>query len=58
MPTKRLLYTIGEIKETLARRHKIPIENVSIFDDATLMADYGGGTMELKDDNFIFQITK
>lgn len=56
--TTRIIYTLGEIKELLAKRHKRPIECVEVFDGATLTADYGGGTMDLRDDTFIFQVTK
>ena len=56
--TVRFIYTLGEIKELLAKRHRTDIKNVEIFEGAALEADYGGGTIDLKEDNYIFQITK
>jgi|GEM_PF-5922280 hypothetical protein len=36
MPTKRILYTLLEIKSLLARIHQVKIENVEVFENETL----------------------
>jgi len=32
MPQTRILYTLGEIKELLAEKHKVPVEAVDVFE--------------------------
>jgi hypothetical protein len=57
MPVNRKLYTVGEMKELLAKKNKVPIKNVSVYDNATLHYNIEfGEEIELGNDHFLFQI--
>ena len=61
MPTKRILYTLLEIKSLLARIHQVKIENVEVFENETLFFDdyhLQGGDLKVENNTFLFQITK
>lgn len=59
MPTKRLLYTFGEIKELLARIHNVCIQDVSSFENKQIDIELCQGSMkEVDDDTYLIQVTK
>lgn len=58
MPTKKLVYTQGDIKELLSRIHRVPLENIKPSGDGILYQDYQGYKIEVDDDTFIFEVEK
>ena len=54
MPTKRLLFTLSELKEFISKKYKIPVENIRIFENYT-MAYVDNGEIEITDDTYVFQ---
>ena len=56
MPTTRKLYTLQEVKELIAKDCNTDVENVDVYEGATLHVeiDYAN-VMSIEDNNFLFQ---
>jgi hypothetical protein len=58
MPHKRIIYTLGDVKELLSKKHRIDISYVNIFHNEILSISMSGSYAEqITDDHFIFEIT-
>lgn len=58
MPTKRIIYTQDDIRELLARVHRVPIERVTLPFGDPLYWDCMGGYEQVTGDTYIFQVEK
>ena len=58
MSTNRVLYTVADIKEVLAKLEGVPPDSVQVFECQTLSigSDFHG--MDLMDEHYVFQVDK
>lgn len=55
MPTKRILFTLEDVKKLIAEKHKIPIDEILFFMDGILLLEVFDDTFKVDDDTFLFQ---
>jgi hypothetical protein len=56
MSTTRKLYTLGEVKQLIAKKENCPVENVSVFENNTIQIEILLDEFIKLDDNcFLFQ---
>lgn len=55
MPTKRILLTLGEVKQLVAKKYKVNIESVDIFKEGRLAIADTKETFPVWDEGFLFQ---
>jgi len=58
MPRTRLLYTLLDVKTLLSKIHKVPLEQIDVFEDRPLMIEFMEEEVEIKDEDYLFQVDK
>ncbi len=57
MPVKRILLTVADVKEIIAKEYKTISTKIEPFEGLSLaLADVNEGYMDLKNEDFIFQV--
>jgi pantothenate synthetase len=63
VPTNRVLYTIGDIKNVLAKLEGVTPDSVEVFEPNTLARvdfsqDFDSYPKNMSDDHYLFQVDK